>query len=69
MSAPQTEATRGDDLGTGPEGWVAAAPLMPAVHSGQLRRYARESLSAAALSLAASAGVTATLWLLLRWLG
>jgi hypothetical protein len=40
--------------------------------SGKVRRIrddARDGLSAAAISLAGSIGVTAVLWVLLRWLG
>ncbi len=35
----------------------------------RVRHDARDGLAAAALSLTASIGVTAALWLLLRWLG
>jgi hypothetical protein len=41
----------------------------PQVRSRRIRHEARDGLSVAALSLAASVGVTAAVWLLLRWLG
>ena len=41
----------------------------PQVRSRRVRHEARDGLSVAALSLAASVGVTAAVWLLLRWLG
>ena len=49
----------------------AATPLKPRVSGGvrRIRDDARDGLSAAAISLAGSIGVTGVLWVLLRWLG
>ncbi len=41
----------------------------PEIRSRRIRHEARDGLSVAALSLAASVGVTAAVWLLLRVLG
>ncbi len=41
----------------------------PQVRSRRIRHEARDGLSVAALSLAASVGVTAAVWLLMKWLG
>jgi hypothetical protein len=41
----------------------------PQVRARRIRHEARDGLSVAALSLAASVGVTAAVWMLLRWFG
>ena len=41
----------------------------PQVRSRRIRHEARDGLSVAALSLAASVGVTGAVWLLMKWLG
>ncbi len=48
-----------------------ATPSNPRPGSGRrrVRDQARDGLSAAAMSLAGSIGVTGVLWVLLRWLG
>ena len=50
---------------------LAATPLKPRASGGvrRIRDDARDGLSAAAISLAGSIGVTGALWVLLRWLG